>query len=426
MNRLLFAVIIITLVLIPISTVRSQTPAKVVVVNFDYTVDPGASAMMRQAVGTAINDHSVAILIVMNSPGGYLSDMLDIINSITLANQSGIAVYTYVPQNGIAASAASYISMATNRILMAPGTEIGPSTPIVVGGTALEENHTEDAMLKLMVGLANEWGRNSTAAYNMVLYDTAYSANQALQYNVINGEASNITVAEASLGIGGLPSVTVGESYYDQFLSALSNSTLDGVLILIGMIAIILDLLHPTVLLSIGGVIAIVLGLIGAEVINASVLGIVILVLAAVFLIVELKTGHGVAFLAAVATGAAGIYFLNQGIGYSPAPSGWDLIVSIIIILIAGVFISFYIRRAFKFIRTNKVFTGSESMIGVNGLATTDIDPNGEVSIDGVRWRAFSSSGKIGKGRRVKVVAVNGIVLRVEPYPGEQEAHTGQ
>jgi len=69
----------------------------------------------------------------MNTPGGSLGDMLSIISSITTANQSSIPTYTFIVPNGLGASAGSYIAMATNRILMAPGSIIGPSTPYVIG-----------------------------------------------------------------------------------------------------------------------------------------------------------------------------------------------------------------------------------------------------------------------------------------------------
>src|ERR1700751_3565564 len=105
----------------------------------------------------------------MNTPRGLLNDMTSIIRVIDLANQSGIPTYTYVPPDALAASAGSYIAMASNKILMGTGSEIGPSTPIVVGGSALEQNHTEDGMLSLMTSLAEKWGRNSTAAQNMVV-----------------------------------------------------------------------------------------------------------------------------------------------------------------------------------------------------------------------------------------------------------------
>jgi membrane-bound serine protease (ClpP class) len=107
--------------------------------DFNLPVDAGSAAFMSRVVSTAQSQSAAAIVIEMNTPGGSLSDMLSIVSSITQANQSGIPVYTFIEPNGLGASAGSYIAMATNKILMAPGSEIGPSTPIVDGGTSLDQ-----------------------------------------------------------------------------------------------------------------------------------------------------------------------------------------------------------------------------------------------------------------------------------------------
>ena len=179
----------------------------VVIADFNVPVDPGSSAFMSRVVATAQSQKAVAIVIEMNTPGGIVSDMLSIISSITAANQSGIPTYTFIVPNGLGASAGSYIAMATNSILMAPGSEIGPSTPIVVGGTALEQNHTQATMLNLLTSLAQDWGRNTTAVYNMVQSDQAFSANDAVAFHVADGKANSLSDALNQLGLSGNPQV---------------------------------------------------------------------------------------------------------------------------------------------------------------------------------------------------------------------------
>ena len=66
----------------------------VIIANFNVPVDPGSSTFMARVVSTAESQHAAAIVIEMNTPGGYLSDMLDIITSITDANATGIPTYT--------------------------------------------------------------------------------------------------------------------------------------------------------------------------------------------------------------------------------------------------------------------------------------------------------------------------------------------
>jgi membrane-bound serine protease (ClpP class) len=396
------------------SVAAQNASGAVVVVNFDVPVDAGSSAFMVRAVSLAQSQGAAAIVIEMNTPGGLLSDMLSIVQSIQNANQSGIPTYTYVPPAALAASAGSYIAMATNKILMGPGSEIGPSTPIVVGGSSLQQNHTEDAMIKLMVGLAQKWNRNSTAAYYMVYGDQAFSADEAYEFHISNGFASSLSQALEELGLSNKPVVTLSESVYEQFLSALSNTEVDGILILVGELAIVIDIYHPTVVLTIAGVLAILAGLVGLEVIGASILGFFLLALAAVLVLLELKLGHGLAVMAGIAVGAFAILFLTQGLTYSPSPVNAVSEVEAAGVAGVGVLAGMYIRWVAGPLRKGKKLTGPESLIGSLATASTPLTPEGEVRVGGVIWRAKSVSGNVGAGEQVRVVSREGLTLVVE------------
>ena len=390
--------------------------APVVIVNFNVPVDPGSSSFVASAVSYAIGNRASAIVIEMNTPGGLLSDMLSIINSITSANQSGIPTYTFVVPNGLAASAGSYIAMATNKIFMANGSEIGPSTPIVVGGTALEQNHTQAAMLSEMVSLADNWGRNSTAATDMVQNDEAFTASQAIAYHIADGYANSIRdmINNYLPTLSGARQVTLSESLYNQFLSAISDSTLDGILILLGIVLIVLDFFHPTIILTVAGAIALVIGLIGAEIIGASFLGYLILAIAAVLIILEVKLGHGFAMMIGVALGALGIFYLAQGLSYSPSPVTNVTILELSLVVILGIVAGLYLRWVIGPIRQRSKLTGPEALVGKIGKAVTDLKPDGEVRVGGVIWRATSVSGDIQKGESVKVRSMKNLALTVE------------
>jgi membrane-bound serine protease (ClpP class) len=385
-----------------------------VIVNFNVPVDPGSSSFVDSAVSYAIANNAPAIVIETNTPGGLLSDMLSIINSITRANQSGIPTYTFVVPNGLAASAGSYIAMATNKIFMASGSEIGPSTPIVVGGTALEQNHTEDAMNKTMASLAAEWGRNVTAASIMVLADQAFTASEAFNYHLINGLANSLPDVISIVGLSGLPQTTLSESLYNQFLSALSDSTLDGILILLGIVLIVIDFFHPTIILTVAGAISLVMGLIGAEVIGASFLGYLILAIAAVLIVLEIKLGHGFAMMIGVALGAVGIFYLAQGISYSPSPITDVTELELSLVVVLGIVAGLYLRWVIGPIRQRSKLTGPEALVGKIGTALTDLKPEGEVRAGGIVWRAKSISGDIKKGESVRVKSMENLVLIVE------------
>ncbi|HEY3241492.1 MAG TPA: NfeD family protein, partial [Acidimicrobiia bacterium] len=59
---------------------------------------------------------------------------------------------------------------------------------------------------------------------------------------------------------------------------------------------------------------------------------------------------------------------------------------------------------------------GRDSMIGEIGEARTDLDPDGVVVIRGAPWRARTHRGRhVARGGPVRVVAVDQLVLEVEP-----------
>ena len=394
--------------------IEANANGNVIIANFNVPVDPGSSAFMSRVVSTAENQKAAAIVIEMNTPGGLVSDMQSIVSSIKAANSTGIPTYTFIVPDGFGASAGSYIAMATNVILMAPGSAIGPSTPIVVGGTALEQNHTQAFFLSYMQALATEWGRNTTAVYYMVQSDEAFSATQAVQYHVADSTANSLSDAINQLGLSGNPQVTLSENLYEQLLSALSNTILDGILFLIGIIAVVIDFFHPTILLSILGIIAIVAGLVGAEVVGASLLGIIILVVAAALIIAELKLGHGFALIGGVVLGAVGIYLLSFNLPYSPSPFGDVAIIELSLLVVFGVLAGLYVRWVIGPLRRRSKLTGPEGMIGKVGVAISDLKPKGEVRVGGEAWRAVSVSGDIEKGDKVTVKALKGLVVMVE------------
>ena len=290
------------------SFVTASSRGEVVIVEMNVPIDPGSSGMMSRAVSQAQSDDASAVIINMNTPGGLLSDMLSIVDSI---GNSTVPVYTYVGNDSLAASAGSYIAMATKIIFMGPGSEIGPSTPIVEGGTDLQQNHTASAMLLFMSALAQQNGRNTTAASNMVLYDIAYSQQTALQYHVADRASNSLQQTIDDLNLSSSGQVTDQREPERTGPQLLSDPTVDGIFLLLGIVAIAIDFLHPTILLSVAGGVMIVLALIGAESIQGAgtssysfLVPLVLFAVAATLIIFEIKTGHGFFLFSGVAVGA--------------------------------------------------------------------------------------------------------------------------
>ncbi|HLH86270.1 MAG TPA: NfeD family protein, partial [Thermoplasmataceae archaeon] len=318
------------------------------------------------------------------------------------------------------ASAGSYVAMASTGIYMGPGSYIGPSTPIVVGGTSLEQNHTQNAMLALMESMAYSHGRNVSAVYAMVENNTAYTALQAFKIGLINGIYSNLSTFLQGLNLSQYSVVNNYPGLYDNFLSFLSNTTVDGVLILIGSIAILADLYHGTAVLSVVGVTMMALGLLGAEVIGASYVGIFLLLIGSALVIAEVKLGHGYALISGVIAALIGMFLLaspylssNPNPGYSPSPYSIYDYLGAAAIGLGAVVLGLFIRRIAISFRGRPV-AGPESLIGKEGVTKSDVSGSGWVSIDGIQWKARSDDGAtIPKGTEIVVVRRENLVLVV-------------
>ncbi len=94
------------------------------------------------------------------------------------------------------------------------------------------------------------------------------------------------------------------------------------------------------------------------------------------------------------------------------AAVGW-----VVVLVVAGtaLFFGFALTTVVR-ARFSTATIGRSHLIGRRGLAVAAIAPDGEVEVDGVRWRARSTrhSG-IGPGDAVVVTRIDGVVLEVDP-----------
>ncbi|MNE99299.1 hypothetical protein D3C80_1979520 [compost metagenome] len=66
-----------------------------------------------------------------------------------------------------------------------------------------------------------------------------------------------------------------------------------------------------------------------------------------------------------------------------------------------------------------KTVTGINILLGQIGETLSQLDPQGQLQVNGEVWTAESTKGKINKGELVKVIEVKGLTLLVEPMERE-------
>ncbi len=400
----IFIIIAILLVLFTFQFVNASQN-NIVIIQFNYNVDPGAQDYFQSTLNYAVQN-GYPVIIVMNTPGGYLENAFSIVSMITSAENS-IKVTTYIPPGEMGASAGSYIAMASDYIFMGNGSFIGPSKPYIIGGTTLEEQHVVNASLAYMESLAQQHGRNVTAVATMVENNTAYTSSQALSVGIINGIANSLSQVKSILGYSSYSDINFTESPIQQFESFISNSTVAGFFIIIGTIAILLDIYHGSILLSVLGIVSIAIGLWGSELIGAAPVGLLMIFIGVALIFLEIKLGHGLAMLSGVFLAIIGSLIMTVDIPYSsnvPYLSyGNYLLIGIeaTILPIGAIYLIALRRAALR--EPSKV--GPERIIGKTGTAKTEFGPGkeGVVNIMSEEWTAFSEE-DIKVGDKVVVV----------------------
>jgi membrane-bound serine protease (ClpP class) len=406
------------------------SPNGALLVTFDVQVDPGSADYVERAAQAALASNR-DLVIVMNTPGGLLGSMQQIVTSIVKVqdqSQGRLSVYTFVPPGALAASAGSYIALASNQVYMGSGSIIGPSTPYIIGGDPLQLQHVHNAMVAYIRSLAERNGYNVAAAVSMADNNTAYTATQAASLGLVTGMRETLDAFLAAVGLGGSPVTRYDEPVYDRFLSFLSDPTVDGLFILVGVIALVLDLFHRTLFLSVVAVIFIALGFLGAQVIGASTVGLLILIIAAALVILEVKAGHGLFAVSGIALGLAGTYLLAYNVQYSPSPYGVEqylLLGGTGAALVVGFL---YLTRIRHALMAQPKLIDPSRILNMTGRASTDLVP-GKDGVANVGAEDFTaqSSEFIPKGSLIRVIgyADGKVQVATVPAPESEPSKSG-
>ena len=91
-------------------------------------------------------------------------------------------------------------------------------------------------------------------------------------------------------------------------------------------------------------------------------------------------------------------------------PDPWNVVGGVLSLASGVVEITYWQRR----MKRVKVTTGVENLIGSIGEVTAPLAPVGQIRVLGELWEA-RSSGDVPPGTPVRVVAMNGLILDVEP-----------
>ena len=181
---------------------------------------------------------------------------------------------------------------------------------------------------------------------------------------------------------------------------------------MIGLAGLYFELSHPgAVLPGVVGGISIILAFFAFQTIPVNYAGFLLIVLAIVFFIMEMKiASYGLLSIAGITSLLLGSLMLFEGNGTDMRLS-WQVLVPTLAI-VSGFFVVVS-GLVFKS-QISKPKTGASGLLGEIGVVRDPILQEGKVFVHGELWKAISKN-PIEKGTKVRVIRVENLVLEVEP-----------
>ncbi len=408
------------------------------VMDTEYISQPALQQFTRD-LDRAMDDGAYALILMIDTPGGLFDSMNGIIEVIF---SSRVPVVTYVaPKGADAASAGTFITMAGHIAAMSPGTSIGAAEPIQIGssGEGTPATNKTKAYIETKVRAYAEWtGRPENISVAFVRENLVFTPGEALEAGVIDLIAEDIDDLIGSIVDmpihGSLPDGTdtitlvgarveyLGKTYQDKFTNFMSNPALAYMLFIVGIYGIVFGFSNPGIEVpEVVGGICLILALYGMGIVGANIMGILLICMGVIFLVAEATTPEfGLFITAGIVCLVLGALFLPPvglpGVPKFYMPRRWFTsfwITTVVLVVGLGAFFAFALRSSLK-TRRKTPTTGGEGIIGKAGQAVTELDPSGQIILEGEIWRAISTSGHIQKGAKVTITGRKGLSLQVE------------
>ncbi|MBY6105576.1 nodulation protein NfeD [Ferrimonas balearica] len=435
--------------------------AQVWVVPIKGVIGPANADFLVQQLEQAAEANASLVVIQMDTPGGLDTAMRTMIQGVT---QSPVPVATYVyPSGARAASAGTYLLLASHVAAMAPGTNLGAASPVAIGmpsqpgpqepaptnpepestpepegdkpasesddkvvaRTTLEKKALNDAIAYIR-SLAELHGRNADWAEKAVSEAASLPASEALEMGVIDLIAPDLPTLLTDINgrevqlLGQAHAIdSSGElvqrepNWRHKLLAVITNPNVAYILMLVGIYGLILEFYNPGVgLPGVLGGICLLLAMYALQMMPLNYAGLALMILGIILMITEaLSPSFGLFGIGGVIAFALGSTMLMD----SDLP-GYQIALPLILAISLtslGVFtlILSMVLRA----RRRPATTGDVQLAGAPAEVVDGFPGTGRVRYGGEIWQAYSDQA-LTRGQRVTIVSRQGMVLSVSQH----------
>lgn len=398
--------------------------ASVYLVRITGAISPGNADFLDTAIHRANTEGAGCLIVMLDTPGGLAESMRKMVMAIY---ESRIPVVVYVAPSGArAASAGVMITMAADVAAMAPGTHIGAAHPVNAGGKDLDKTMAEKVtndMVAFVKSIAEKRGRNVKWAEEAVRESVSVTETEALEKKIIDRVARDVddlidqingleVKGKGPVDIDPAQRIWIAESVRTRILKALSDPNIAYILMMIGLAGLYFELSHPGVILpGVIGSIALILAFYSFQTLPVKPAGVLLILLALIFFIMEMKiASYGLLSVAGIICLLLGSVMLFERTG---GQIGISWMVMVPTLSLVGGFFVVVAGLVFRS-RTRRPMTGESGLIGETGVVKTPLTPTGRIQVHGELWFARSRT-PLATGQRVRVTAVDGLTLEVEP-----------
>lgn len=397
---------------------------RVLVAPYEGAISPAASEWLISAIKRANEENVSALVIELDTPGGLLESTRILVKEIE-SSSSPVIVYVS-PAGARAASAGTFITLAGHIAAMSSGTRIGAAHPVELGKEIKGDmrDKIQNDTVAFIKTIAESRNRNAKWAEDAVRKSSSITEQEALSQKVVDFVAKDLP--ELLRLVDGKNVVTQGgkkvlqtknaeiirlkKNFRLKILQILTDPNVAYILMMVGIYGILYEIINPgAVFPGVVGSICIILGLYAMQTLPISYAGAALIALAVLMFIIEGLVPSGLIGLGGVIALALGsLMLIPKEFPYMQISRMVVLTVIATTVLLMVGLMTLLVKM-----RRKKPVSGVEGMIGQIGTAKTDLNPDGQVLVNGEIWMAEAQE-KISKGEEVEIISVEKLKLGIK------------